>query len=190
MPLTQKNRLVAIDTPLGKDALLLSAIQGNEGISTPFSFELDLLSANNSIKFKDIIGKNVTVSVVLADGKKRYFNGVISRFAQGPGEDGGDIRLASYSATMVPWLWLLTRTSDSRIFQELTVPEIVETVFQDYGFLNFRLDLSGSYDKRDYCVQYRETDFNFVSRLLEEEGIFYFFEHEKKKHTLIMADVP
>ncbi len=190
MPFTQDNRLIAIDTPLGKDALLFSAIQGNEGLSTPFSFELDLLSANNSIKFKDIIGKNVTVSIVLAGGEKRYFNGLISRFAQGPGEDGGDIGLATYTATMVPWLWLLTRTADSRIFQNLSVPEIVEKVFKDLGFLDFKLDLNGNYDKRDYCVQYRETDFNFVSRLLEEEGIYYFFEHEKKKHTLVMADVP
>lgn len=190
MPFTQKNRLIAIDTPLGEDALLLSSIQGNEGVSTPFSFELDLLSANNSIKFKDIIGKNVTVSIVLADGEKHYFNGLISRFAQGPGVDGGDIRLASYSATMVPWLWLLTRTADSRIFQNLSVPEIVEKIFKDLGFLDFKLDLGGSYDKRNYCVQCRETDFNFVSRLFEEEGIFYFFAHEKKKHTLVIADVP
>lgn len=189
MPFTQDNRLIAIDTPLGKDALLLSAIQGNEGISTPFSFELDLLSANNSIKFKDIIGRNVTVSIVLADGKKRYFNGLISRFAQGPGEDGGDIRFASYSATMVPWLWLLTRTADSRIFQGKSVPDIVKTVFQDLGFMDYRDELEGRYDERDYCVQYRETDFNFVSRLLEEEGIYYFFEHTDKKHTLVLADV-
>jgi type VI secretion system secreted protein VgrG len=191
MTFTQDNRLIAIDTPLGKDVLLLSAIQGNEGISTPFSFELDLLSVDNNIKFKDIIGSNVTVSIVLADGTtKRYFNGLISRFAQVSNEAGGDLRLALYSATMVPGLWLLTKTADSKIFQGKTVPDILKEVLGQYDFLDFKLELDGEYEERDYCVQYRETDFNFVSRLMEEEGIFYFFEHGKKKHTPVIADKP
>ncbi len=188
MSFTQDNRLITIDTPLGKDVLLLSSIQGNDGVSTPFSFELDLLSENTGIKFQDIIGKNVAVTIVLADGKKRYFNGLVSRFAQGPSQNNGGMRFASYTATMVPWLWLLTKTADSRIFQNLSVPDIVKKIFQDLGLLDFKFDLNGSYSKRDYCVQYRETDFNFVSRLLEEEGIFYFFEHSKSKHTLVIGD--
>lgn len=192
MPYTQDNRLIAIETPLGKDALLLTGFHGTEGLSTPFSFELDLLSENHSIPFKDIIGKNVAVSVVLANGEKRYFHGLISRFSQGRGggEAGGDPRFSHYSATMVPWLWLLTKTADSRIFQNKSVPDIVEKVFQEKGFLDFKNKLQGSYDTWDYCVQYRETDFNFVSRLLEEEGIYYFFEHENNKHTLILSDTP
>lgn len=192
MPYTQDNRLIAIETPLGKDALLLTGFHGTEGLSTPFSFELDLLSENHSIPFKDIIGKNVAVSVVLANGGKRYFHGLISRFSQGRGggETGGDPRFSHYSATMVPWLWLLTKTADSRIFQNKSVPDIVEKIFQEKGFLDFKNKLQGSYDTWDYCVQYRETDFNFVSRLLEEEGIYYFFEHEKNKHTLILSDTP
>ncbi len=188
MSFTQDNRLISIDTPLGKDVLLLSSIQGNDGVSTPFSFELGLLSENTGIKFQDIIGKNVTVAIVLADGEKRYFNGLILRFAQGPSQDNSGMRFATYTATMVPWLWLLTKTADSRIFQNLSVPDIVKKIFQDLGLLDFKFDLSGSYSKRDYCVQYRETDFNFVSRLLEDEGIFYFFEHGKKKHTLVIGD--
>ncbi|MDG6026803.1 MAG: type VI secretion system tip protein VgrG [Candidatus Brocadia sp.] len=192
MPYTQDNRLIAIETPLGKDVLLLTGFHGTEGLSTPFSFELDLLSENHSIPFKDIIGKNVAVSVVLANGEKRYFHGLISRFSQGRGggEAGGDPRLSHYSATMVPWLWLLTKTADSRVFQNKSVPDIVEKIFQEKGFLDFKNKLQGSYDTWDYCVQYRETDFNFVSRLLEEEGIYYFFEHEKNKHTLILSDTP
>lgn len=192
MPYTQDNRLIAIETPLGKDALLLTGFHGTEGLSTPFSFELDLLSENHSIPFKDIIGKNVAVSVVLANGEKRYFHGLISRFSQGRGggEAGGDPRFSHYSATMVPWLWLLTKTADSRIFQNKSVPDIVEKIFQEKGFLDFKNKLQGSYDTWDYCVQYRETDFNFISRLLEEEGIYYFFEHENNKHTLILSDTP
>jgi type VI secretion system secreted protein VgrG len=190
MAYTQENRLIAIDTPLGKDALLLTGFHGIEGISGLFGFELDLLSENHNITFEDIIGKNVTVSIILADGDKRFFNGIISSFSQGRGggEAGGDPHFSHYSATMVPWLWLLKRTADSRIFQKLSVPDIVEKIFTEKEFLDYKLLLNDSYEKRDYCVQYRETDFNFISRLLEEEGICYFFEHEEKKHTLILAD--
>jgi type VI secretion system secreted protein VgrG len=192
MPYTQENRSIVIDTPLGKDMLLLTRLTGNEGLSTLFSFELDLLSENHSIAFQDIIGKNVTVSIVLADGDKRFFNGIVSRFSQGRGggEAGGDPRFSYYTATMVPWLWLLTSTTDSRIFQKLSVPDIVEQIFGEKGFADYKMLLNDSYGKRDYYVQYRETDFNFISRLLEDEGIFYFFEHERGKHTLILADLP
>ena len=190
MAYTQENRLIAIDTPLGKDALLLAGFKGIEKISGLFSFGLNLLSENHNITFEDIIGKNVTVSIILADGDKRFFNGIISSFSQGRGggEAGGDPHFSHYAATMVPWLWLLKRTADSRIFQKLSVPDIVEKIFTEKEFLDYKLPLNDSYDKRDYCVQYRETDFNFISRLLEEEGICYFFEHDEKKHTLILAD--
>ena len=192
MAFTQENRSILIDTPLGKDVLLLTGFSGTEGISVPFSFELDLLSENHSVTFKDIIGKNVTVSVVLADGDKHFFNGIISRFSQerGGGETGGDTRFSYYTATMVPWFWLLSQTADSRIFQKLSVPDIIEKIFKEKGFTDYKMLLHDSYEKKDYCVQYRETDFNFVSRLLEQEGVFYFFEHKEKKHTLILADSP
>lgn len=193
MPFTQENRFIAINTPLGKDALLLTRISGTEGLSFPFFFSLDLLSENHSILFKDIIGKSVTVSVNLANGEKRFINGIVSRFSQGRGggeEGGGDPRFSYYTAEVVPWLWLLTRTADSRIFQGLSVPDIIEKVFTEKKLLDYKIDIQGSYAKRDYCVQYRETDFNFFSRLMEEEGIFYFFEHDDGKHTLILADVP
>ena len=192
MAYTQENRLITIDTPLGKDVLMLAGLHGSEGISRIFSFELALTSENPNISFADIVGKNVTVAVVLADGRERYFNGLISRFAQGlgSGDTGGDPRFFHYRATMAPWTWLLTRTADSRIFQNISVPDIIDKVFKEKGFSDFKLKLQGNYVARDYCVQYRETDFNFVSRLLEEEGIHYFFEHEKGKHTLVMADSP
>ena len=91
---------------------------------------------------------------------------------------------------MVPWLWFLTRTADCRIFQNKKVPDIIQKIFKDLGSPDFKLRLYGDFATRDYCVQYRETDFNFVSRLMEEEGICYYFEHQDGKHTLILANDP
>jgi type VI secretion system secreted protein VgrG len=146
---------------------------------------LDMLSEKESIAAKDIVGKNVTFSVEFPDGSPRHFNGVVNRFAYcGKGD-----RLNMYRAEVVPWLWFLTRTADCRIFQNKSVPDIIKQVFGDLGFSDFSAgDIKGTHDPREYCVQYRETDFNFVSRLMEEEGIFYFFKHEKGKHTLVLAD--
>jgi type VI secretion system secreted protein VgrG len=190
--ITQENRLITVDTPLGPDALLLTEFSGLERVSSLFSFELNIFSENHTITFAAIIGQGATVSLRLADGSLRYFNGIITRFSQqsSGGESAGIHDLAAYTATMSPWFWLLTRTSDSRIFQKLNVPDIVQQIFSEKGFQDFQLRLSGSYDPRDYCVQYRETDYNFIARLLEEEGIFYFFEHEEGKHTLVLADSP
>jgi type VI secretion system secreted protein VgrG len=187
---TQENRYITIDTPLGEDVLLLTRFSGTEGISRSFHFELELLSQNHEVQFKEIIGKNVSIAILLSDGSKRYFHGMVSRFSQGRGggEKGGDPRFSHCTATAVPWFWLLTQTADSRIFQELTVPEIVEKIFAEKGFSDYKMLLDGQYEPRNFCVQYRETDYNFVSRLLEEEGIFYFFQHEKDRHTMVLAD--
>lgn len=191
---TQDNRLIQIVTPLGPDELLLQAFHGQEGISQLFHFDLRMHSENRSIKFDDIVGKNATIRVFLPDGKERYVNGLISSFSQGgttPLEGGTTPKIfAHYHATLVPWLWLLTRTSDCRIFQNLSVPDIIEKLLKEYGLSDFKNRLQGSFAPREYCVQYRETDFNFISRLMEEEGIFYFFEHEKDKHTLVLANSP
>jgi type VI secretion system secreted protein VgrG len=186
MPYTQTNRIIAINTPLGPDVLLLRRVTGQEGISQLFNFELDLLSTDAAIKFEDIIGKNVTVKVSIGDDEERFFNGFISRFSQ----LGNDTGLANYQATMVPWIWFLSRTTDCRIFQNLSIPDIIKKIFQDLGFSEFKFSLKGTYQPWDYCVQYRETDLNFVCRLMEQEGIFYYFEHEEKKHTLVIADDP
>ena len=191
MTITQENRFLSIKTPLGKDVLLLVGLSGTEGISMPFSFELQLASEKSDITFKDIIGNGVTVSIVLANGSVRYFNGIISRFSQERiGATVENLQLAYYSATMVPWPWYLTRTVNSRIFQNLSVPKIVEKIFHDKGFNDFQMRLSEQYTPWDYCVQYHETDFQFVTRLLEQEGIYYFYEHENGKHALVLADSP
>jgi type VI secretion system secreted protein VgrG len=187
MTLTQENRMMHISTPLGVDVVLLTFFSGNEGLCVPFSFEMTLVSENSRIAFDQIIGGNVTVAIGTEEGSARFFNGLISSFSQDSG--AGDSGLARYSATLVPWFWLLTKTTNSRVFQKKTVPEIVEQVFTEKKFTDFRMDL-GSYEPKEYCVQYAETDFNFVSRLLEQEGIFYFFQHENKKHTMVLGDAP
>jgi type VI secretion system secreted protein VgrG len=186
MALTQAARQIAIDTPLGEDVLILRSFQGQEAMSKLFAFELDLVSEEPSIKYDDIVGQTVTVRVTLADGSPRYWNGYVSRFVQA----GRDSNIAVYHATVVPWLWFLDQTTDCRIFQNKTAPDIIKQIFQEYGYRDFSLSLYGDFVKRDYCVQYRESDFNFVSRLMEEEGIFYFFEHENGKHTLVLGNDP
>src|SRR5450755_1862425 len=186
MAYTQTNRRIAISTPLGDDVLLLRGFTGSEAISQLFHFDLDLLSENDSLKFQDIVGKRVTVRVMDVNSKERYWNGFISRFSQGQ-LDG---QFTAYRAQMVPWLWFLTRTADCRIFQNKKVPDIIQQIFSDLHFQDFKLRLYGSFVKRDYCVQYRETDFNFVSRLMEEEGIYYYFQQQNNKHILVLTNDP
>ncbi|HEY7208968.1 MAG TPA: type VI secretion system tip protein TssI/VgrG [Bryobacteraceae bacterium] len=186
MAYVQTQRRIAITTPLGADALLLRSFAGSEAISQLYRFDLDLLSEKDSLKFDDIVGKNVTLRLFDADGNERKWHGFVSRFAQGP----QDRRLTSYRAEMVPWLWFLTRTADCRIFQNKKVPDIIQKIFNDLGFHDFELRLYGNFAPRDYCVQYRETDFNFVSRLMEEEGIYYYFRQDEAKHVLVLANDP
>ena len=186
MAFTQARRLLSFVTPLGEDMLLLRTLQGQEGISTLSRFYLELLSEDDAIAFNKIVGQNVTIQLALHEDQERYINGFVSRFSQ----SGSDARFTYYHAEVVPWLWFLTRTADCRIFQALTVPDILKKIFQEHGFSDFREALTRTYTKLDYCVQYRETDFNFVSRLMEQEGICYFFEHERGKHTLALANAP
>jgi type VI secretion system secreted protein VgrG len=160
---------------------------GREGISRLFSFHLDMLALNNdSITFKDIVGQNVTITIQLPDGAPRYINGYVSRFAQGSTDER---YFTHYTAEVVPWLWFLTRHADCRIFQNMAPPDIITQVFGLFSFANFQNKLAATYATLEYCVQYRETAFNFVSRLMEEFGIFYYFDHSTQgQHTLVLAD--
>src|ERR1700733_2695586 len=180
----QSGRLIAIDTSLGPDTLMLLRYSGTESISAPFSFKLELLSQKR-ISYEDMVGKPVTITVAM-EGGERLINGVVSRF----GQTGGDFNFRHYSAQVVPWFWLLTRRADCRIFQNKSTPDIIQEVFKSLGFNDYELSLAKSYPKRAYCVQYRETDFNFVSRLMEYHGIYYFFRHEAEKHVMVLADSP
>ncbi len=123
-------------------------------------------------------------SCELPDGSDRFFDAYVTRF----GLTGGIGRYFRYQLTGRPWAWLMTRTADCRIFQNKSVPDIVKEIFNKYGSAKFDVKLTGEYRPWEYCVQYRETDFNFVSRLLEQEGIYYYFKHEDGKHTLVLAD--
>src|SRR5262245_32643281 len=164
---TQARRLISVTTPLGADVLLLAGFSGQEAMSQLFSYQLDMLSEKDAVAPADIVGKSVTWLVRRADRDPRYFNGVVSRFSGG----SSNMRnLRRYRAEVVPLLWFLTRTADCRIFQNKTAPEIIQQIFSDVGFTAYELSLRGTYVKRDYCVQYRETDFAFVSRLMEYEG--------------------
>ena len=184
MALKQDNRLIAIKTALGPDVLALRSVSVQEQISRLFQIEAELSSENGEVDFDKVVGYGATVRLYIGQKDKRYFDGVVSRLVQVANQGG----YAHYRATIVPWLWFLTRTSDCRIFQAKTVPDIIEQVFKGHGFNDYQLKLSGNYQPREYCVQYRETDFNFVSRLMEQEGIYYFFEHQDGKHTLVLAD--
>jgi type VI secretion system secreted protein VgrG len=185
MPLTQDKRLIAVTTPLGKDVLLLTGFEGREEMSRLFGYKLEMLSENTGITAPDLVGKRVTWMVHRGDRDPRYFNGVVSRFSAGSVDNRG---LRTYKAEVVPWLWFLTHTTDCRIFQKKSVPEIIEKVFKDNGFKDYELNVRGTHPKWEYCVQYRETDFHFVSRLLEQEGIFYHFRHENGNHVMVLAD--
>lgn len=184
MALSQKNSILAVTTPFGADKLLCTSFFGEERISSLFRFDVELLSPERALDFTKVIGKGVTVKLALSGGKFRYFHGICGRFVQA-GRSG---KMTTYRAELYPWFWLLTRTKDSRIYQEKKAPEIIEDIFGELGFSDFKNDLSGSYVKREYCVQYQESAFNFISRLMEEEGIFYYFKHEDGKHTLVLSD--
>lgn len=188
----QSNRYVSVTTPLGKDILLFSRMSGNEEMSRLFEYEVDLLVENKSLgsivtegfPTNKILGQAMTVALSLPSGGTRYYHGLVAQFRHHGALDDGFL----YRAVLRPWLWFLTRTSNCRIFQELSVPDIIKKVFQANGFSDFKLELTHTYSPRNYCVQYRESDFNFVSRLMECEGIFYFFKHEENKHMLVIAD--
>lgn len=180
----QKSRILAVATPLGEDAVLLDSISGQEELGRLFSYELDLVTDDPAIDSDKILGENVTVRIQLSSEHERFINGYVARF----GSAGLKRGLRAYTATIVPWTWFLTRTSDYRIYQEVSVVDVLKDVFQRHGFDDVELRLNGTYRSWEYLVQYRETDFNFISRLMEQEGIYYYFTHENGKHTMVLAD--
>jgi type VI secretion system secreted protein VgrG len=184
MPISQENRLLAIATALDENVLAIRSALIHERIGGLFQFEVELSSEDGEIDLDKVMGQNTTIRLNVRPQETRYFNGFVSRFVQVANQGG----YAHYRATIVPWLWFLTRTSDCRIFQDRTALDIIEEVFKGHGFSDYKLNISDTYQPKEYCVQYRETDFNFVSRLMEQEGIYYYFKHENGKHTLVLAD--
>jgi type VI secretion system secreted protein VgrG len=184
----QRTGPVTIETPLGAN-LIFHSMGGVEAMSRPFVFELTLVSPRADIQPKELLGQAVTVHLELANdsGASRAWHGIVSAVQYVDTDARG---MSSYRLTLRPWLWQLGLAADCRIYQNLTVPEIVKQVFERRAFADFDLDLFEEYGRRDYVVQYRETDLHFVERLLEEVGIYYYFRHQTGRHTLVLTDSP
>lgn len=181
---TQENREIAIYTPLGEDVLLLHKFTYDEKLGGLFDIEVEMFSDRNGIPFEDLLGQKVTIRVNLPHEKIRYINGYVSSFSQGEPQRG----FATYYASISPWNWLMGRTTDCKIFQEMTVPDILKEIFGKHPIADFEFRLSAEYREWEYCVQYRESDLNFVNRLMEQEGIYYYFEHDEETHKMVLVD--
>ncbi|MGI9419078.1 MAG: type VI secretion system Vgr family protein [Geminicoccaceae bacterium] len=177
------NRDVVVKTELG-DAFTFRHMRGREAISDVFDFELELLSEDDGIALEDMLGKPINLTMQLENQSERYFHGYAAEFVYG-GTDGS---YARYFARVRPWLWFLSNTTDCRIFQNMSVPDIVKQIFSKYPNASYEFKVNQSYSPRVYCVQYDESDLDFVRRLLEEEGIFFFFEHQDGEHKLLLGD--
>lgn len=172
------------DCKIAGSHFLVVDFVAKERISIPFEVDLSLAS-EEEVKFDNVVGKSATL-IIHGDPGDRYFHGIVNKFIQ----TGTDGRFYLYRARIVPQIWLLALRQDCRIFQQKTVPDIVKEVLENAGVTGdlFDFRLQGSYAQREYCVQYRESDLNFISRLLEEEGIFYFFEHTDSQHKMVLGD--
>ncbi|MCX7324120.1 MAG: type VI secretion system tip protein TssI/VgrG [Hyphomicrobiales bacterium] len=181
---TQSHRLAELKTPLGKDKFLLKSFKIHEAISELFTIDIDCISEDKNVDISQIIGKQCSIRFETVSKKERYFSGVLVE-ASWFGEIEG---LPAYRLMLRPWLWLLTQTSDCRIFQNLSVIDIIKKVFDDLGLKDYENKTRENYSPIEYCVQYRETSFNFVSRLMEKFGIYYHFKHERDRHIMVLCD--
>ena len=180
-------------TKAGENALLLESFSGHEGLSQLFEYHLELVSERADIKALDMLGTNATVTLELPGGQgQRHFNGYISSFSV-----LGEVRTPAfkngsgykYLASLSPWLWFLTRTATSQVFCDKSYKDIIEQVLSRWPALkSYRAELDGETEKREFSVQYRESDFNFFSRLAEQAGLYYYFVHENGKHTLVLVN--
>ena len=182
--LSQDTRVGKFQTVLGKDKLGLTGFKGQEGFSELFEFRVNCLSDEKKlIDFDDLLGTDCHVEIATRhEGVSRYFHGVIAE-AKFQDYVGG---LSGYKIVLRPWLWLLSRTRNCRIFNDKTVLEIVQEVLGQYGYAHFDIRTGDYWPKLEYCVQYRESDFDFVSRLLESIGLYYYFEHSENQHLMVI----
>lgn len=178
------DRLLRLRAPISDSALYLVEMHGHEAMSELFSYELTFTSENLSLQPDEIVGKPISFSLRRADGSDRPFHGWVSRITGG--DEAEDYRI--YRLEVVPWLWLLTQSSDCRIFQRKPIDKILEEVFGSLGFQDFEFQLQLEHPEHEYCVQYRETDFDFATRLMAQEGIFYYFRHDADRHVMVIAD--
>ncbi|MBD3667488.1 MAG: type VI secretion system tip protein VgrG [Kangiella sp.] len=181
---SQTNRLIRVDTELGNDTLLLTKVVGHEALSMPYQFSLTCLSQLSAIDPNKLMGKAIDFSFELNDGGERTFNGIVCELRQ-----RGKVSetLYQYELKVVPQLWLLSQRTNIRIYQHKTIPKIVEQLLSEHQVV-FESKLTASYPVHEYCVQYQETDLDFVQRLLAEAGIFYYFKQQASQHQLILLD--
>ncbi|HET6803830.1 MAG TPA: type VI secretion system tip protein TssI/VgrG [Frateuria sp.] len=170
------------------EGLLFTSMVAEEQLGRMFSYHVEFASRNEKIDLGGLLGTPMTVKLATDDGFSRHFNGVVCEAAQTGAEVIDGLHYAHYSVRLVPRPWLLVDKFDCRIYTEMSVPDIVKQVLADAGYTDLKLSLSGSYTARDYCVQYRESGLNFISRLLEQEGIYYYFTHDAGTHTMVLAD--
>ncbi len=180
---TQAGRMVTVATPFGADDLLVDAVQGSEGLSELFDFTVSMRSGNPGLDPADIVGQEITLTLQAGSAPKRYVHGLCTRFVH----SGFDRDFATYEAQVEPRLSLLRWSRDRRIYQAKSADAIVQAVLQEAN-IPFSAQLSGSYPALDYCVQYDESALEFISRLMEQAGIFYFFTFAAGGHTLVLAD--
>ncbi len=181
---TQRQRLAELITPLGVDKFLLTSFTVHEEISHLFEIDIECISDDANIDLGQILGTACTIRLTTVGAKKRYFSGVMvegSWFGEREGK-------SAYRMTLRPWFWLLTRTNDCKIFQNLSVVDIIKDVFGKFGFIKKEFLINETYPPIEYCVQYRESSFNFVSRLMEQFGLYYYFKHDAGDHTIVIGD--
>src|SRR5262245_42844405 len=176
---------ITVSGPLPAGKLVFQSLKGREELGRPFEFRVELLSEDQAIKLDQVLGKNLTITIEFTDERKRYFNGDVVQFLQ---VSKTIDKYYCYEAVLRPRLWFLSYTSDCKIFQKKSVPDIIKVVLDEHGITDVKKSLSATYNPREYFVQYNESDFAFISRLMQEEGIYFFFEHAKDKHTLVLAD--
>lgn len=181
----QENRFLQVNSALGADAFFLRSLHGNEGFSQLFVLELDLLSYQEDIDPTAIIGTHMATFIDASGDQPKKLNGYVSQFEATGLQYRGTF---GYRAVLVPWFWFLRKRVNCRVFQNKSIKEIFDEICGDFGFQDYRFALSDEHPKLEYCVQYGESDFDFLSRLMESEGIYYYFEHEASKHTLVMVD--
>ena len=183
---TQDKRIGKLETPLGKDKLALLAFDGREAMSDVFEYRVEAVSQDKAILvFDDAVGKHCTITLNTIGGGERIIDGILAEASWIGTRREGHI----YELVLRPWLWVLSKRVNSLIFHDKTAPQIIEKIFQEHsGLADFRQSLSKSYPTLEYVAQYRESDMEFVCRLMEEHGISYHFRHAKGKHTLVMGD--
>ena len=180
-----EGRIVKMKGPLPPEKMFIKCASITEKLSTLTEITVDFLSPDYNLKLGDMVGKPFSVSVQRRSGTWRDWHGIAVELSA----IGTSGEYAQYQAKLRPWLWMLTRGRDNRIFQNMSAPDIIQEVFSDLGFSSdVTKKLSATYSEREYCVQYRESNFDFVSRLMEEEGIYYYFDHGGSKEKLVLAD--